>query len=270
MRGASRASLAAAKDRLAELAAAADDPAGLGAELFAVVSALESQPGVRRALSDPAYPPQAKADLADALLSEKVSPAALELVTLVAASRWSAPRDAFDALESMAVLAVVIAADGAGKLDDLEDELFRFSRIVNSSPDLRVALSSPYLAAEHKQELLGALLNRKVARQTMQLIVQASVHPRGRSLDATLEEYARIAAQQRDRLVAEVHAAVPLTARQRGRLAAALTATYGRDVHLNIVLDPAVVGGMSVQVGDELIDGAMASRLAELRRKLTA
>ena len=270
MRGASRASLAAATDQLAAATAAAADLGQLGAELFAVAHVLDEQAAVRRALSDPARSGGDKAGLAAALLRGKVSPAALELVTGLVAARWSAPRDLASAIEQLAVMAVVAAADGAGRLDELEDELFRFSRVVSSNPGLRVALSNPFLAAEHKREVLDALLGGKVTPQTLQLATEAAIDPRGRSLDASLEEYARLAAQRRERLVAEVHVAIPLTAQQRGRLAAALAAAYGHDVHLNIVLDPQVIGGMSVRIGDEMIDGSTASQLADLRRRLAA
>jgi F-type H+-transporting ATPase subunit delta len=270
MRGASRASLAEAKDQLAAAAAEASDPGQLGDELFAVAHLLDSQPGVRRALSDPARPADAKAALVESLLAGKVSPAALELASGAASSRWSAPRDLADAIEQLGVLAVVAAADEAGDLDELEDELFRFSRVVSSSADLRTALSNPFVAGEHKQELLDSLLGGKVSGQTLQLVSQAAVHSRGRSLDASLEEYARLAAERRERLIAEVHVAVALTARQRTRLQKALAEAYGHDVHLNIVLDPHVIGGMSVRIGDQLIDGSTASRLAGLRRRLAS
>jgi F-type H+-transporting ATPase subunit delta len=270
MRGASRASLAEARERLSAALEAGADAEQLGSELFAVLRVLDAQPGVRRALSDPSRPAAAKADLVEALLSGKVSPAVLEIVTVVATARWSAPRDQGDALEQLAVLAVVAAADDAGRLDDVEDELFRFSRVVGSYPDLRTALASPFLAAEHKQELVNALLQGKVSPQTLQLATQAAIHPRGRSLDASLEEYARLAAERRERIVAEVHVAIPMTAEQRGRLAAALATAYGHDVHLNVVLDPQIIGGLSVRIGDELIDGSTVSRLAGLRRRFAA
>jgi F-type H+-transporting ATPase subunit delta len=96
------------------------------------------------------------------------------------------------------------------------------------------------------------------------------VSPLGRSLDLSLEEYARLAARRRARLVAEVHVAVALTAEQRSRLAASLTETYGHEVYLNVVLDPKVTGGLTVRVGDELIDGSVATRLAEARRRLAS
>jgi F-type H+-transporting ATPase subunit delta len=269
MRGASRASLAEAVERLS--AAAPGGNAGqLGDELFAVVGVLDKEPGLRRVLSDPSRSADAKAGLAEAVLGGKVSAAALDVVTGLARSRWSAPGDLADAAEQLAVLAVVEGAEDEGTLDELEDELFRFGRIVDAEPDLRVALSSPFVDPERKQQLLDTLLAGKVTPPALRLITEAAFHPRGRSLDKSLDEYAGLAAQRRERLVAEVHVAAELTEEQRSRLAAALAAAYGHDVHLNVVLDPEVVGGMSVQIADELIDGSLATRLAALRRRLAA
>jgi F-type H+-transporting ATPase subunit delta len=271
MRGSSRASLAEAKSRLAAvLDGAGADPGQIGDELFAVTELLDREPALRRMLSDPAREGRAKAALAESLLGGKVSAATLEVVAGLAGGRWSEPADLAGAAEQLAVLAILETADRAGSLDDLEDELFRFGRVVNAEPELRVALSSPFAPAERKRELVDALLAGKVTAPTLRLVTQAAVQARGRSLDASLEEYARLAASRRERLLAEVHVAIALTAEQRGRLGAALADIYGRDVHLNIVLDPQVIGGMSVQISDELIDGSMASRLAGLRRRLAA
>ncbi len=271
MRGASRASLGAAKERLAEVAGANPGSAAqLGDELFAVTTVLDAEPALLRSLSEPSRDAQSKTALANQLFGGKVSQATLDVLTAMVSARWSVPVDLADAVEELAVLAVVEAADGAGDLDDLEDELFRFSRVLNAHSDLRAVLSNPFVAAERKQELLGELLGGKVTAQTLRLVNQAAVHPRGRSLDASLVGYARLAAQRRARLVAEVHVAVNLTAEQRGRLAAALAAAYGHDVHLNVVLDPQVIGGMSIRTGDELIDGSLATRLGGLRRRLAA
>jgi F-type H+-transporting ATPase subunit delta len=242
----------------------------LGDELFAVVGVLDREAGLRRMLSDPSRQADAKAGLAEAVLGGKVSAAALEVVAGLARSHWSAPGDLADAAEELAVLAVVEGADDAGTLDELEDELFRFARIVDADPDLRVALSSPFIALERKGQLLDTLLAGKVTPPALRLITEAAFHPRGRSLDKSLDEYAALAAQRRERLVAEVHVAAELSEDQRSRLAAALTAAYGHDVHLNVVLDPEVIGGMSVRIADEVIDGSTATRLAALRRKLAA
>src|ERR1022692_3827501 len=269
MRGASRASLAEAADRLS--AAADGENAGqLGDELFGVVSVLDSEAGLRRVLSDPSGQADAKAGLAEAVFGGKVSAATLEVVTGLARSHWSAAGDLADAAEQLAVLAIVEGADHEGTLDELEDELFRFGRVVDAEPDLRVTLSSPYIAADRKRQLIDALLAGKVTEPALRLVSRAAIHPRGRSLGRSLEEYARLAARRRARLIAEVHVAAELSADQRGRLTAALSAAYGHDVHLNVVLDPEVIGGMSVRISDELIDGSMATRLAALRRKLAA
>jgi F-type H+-transporting ATPase subunit delta len=107
-----------------------------------------------------------------------------------------------------------------------------------------------------------------VSAVTLRLIRQMVTHPRGRPLPEALDMCAGIAARRRQQLIAVVRSAVELSAAQRRRLASALAATYGHQVHLNIVIDPSVVGGISVQIGDELIDGTAARRLAAVRRKL--
>jgi F-type H+-transporting ATPase subunit delta len=270
MRGISRASLAEVEERLEPLTAAPEQANALGNELFAVAGLLSNEPALRRALTDPSRSPEARAGLASAVLSGKVSADCVGLAGSAAAARWSAPGDLTDAMEQAAVQAIVAAAEHEGRLDELEDELFRFGRVVGSAPELRIALTNPFVPADAKRQLLSDLLATRVTPEALRLITQAAVNPLGRSLDVSLEEYARLAARRRERLVAEVHVAVPLTGQQRDRLAAALAGAYGHQVHLNVVLDPKVGGGMTVRVGDELIDGSVATRLAEARREMAA
>jgi F-type H+-transporting ATPase subunit delta len=270
MRGVSRASLAEVEERLEPLTANPQLSEALGDELFGVAGLLATQSVLRRALSDPSRRPEQRSTLARSLLAGKVRQETTDLVAAVAAARWSAPGDLTDAVEQLAVQALVAAAEHEGHLDDLEDELFRFGRIVASQPGLRMALTNPFIAAEAKRQLLTGLLADKVTPESLRLITEAAVSPLGRSLDLSLEEYARLAARRRERLVAEVHVAVALTAEQRRKLAAGLTETYGHQVYLNVVLDPRVVGGMTVRVGDELVDASVATRLAEARRRLAS
>ncbi len=270
MRGMSRASLAEVEERLEPLTVSAPESTALADELFAVARLLASQSVLRRALADPSRSGEARSGLARSVLAGKVREETAGLVAAVAAARWSAPGDLTVAVEQLAVQAIVAAAEHEGHLDDLEDELFRFGRIVASQPALRMTLTNPFVPAEAKRQLLTGLLAAKVTPESLRLITEAAVSPLGRSLDHSLEEYARLAARRRARLVAEVHVPVALTAEQRRRLAAGLTEAYGHDVYLNVVLDPKVVGGMTVRVGDELIDGSVATRLAEARRKLAS
>jgi F-type H+-transporting ATPase subunit delta len=272
MRGASRAALAAAKDRLAAALApgSAEQASQVGDELFAVAGLLDREPGLRRALSDPSREPAARARLADGLLSGKISAVTLTQVSGLAGERWSAPRDVADAAEELAVTAIAMSADASGELDDLEDELFRFGRIVQANPGLRAALANQFAPAEGRRQLVSDLIAGKVAPAALRLITQLAAQPRGRSLDRSLDSYANLVAALRQRLVAEVRVAAPLADAQRSRLAAGLAAAYGHDVHLNVVLDPDVLGGMSVRIGDQLINGTVVSRLAELRRQAAA
>jgi F-type H+-transporting ATPase subunit delta len=268
MRGASRASLADASQQLATVATTKAVADKVGTELFSVAALLDHEHGLRRALSDPSREAAAKAALVRTLLTGKVSAETIELTATLVSGRWSTARDLADATEELGAESVVISADRSRKLDDLEDDIFRFGRVVDANPDLRAALTNPFLPAERKQGLIGALLDGKVTPEAEQLITQAAVAPRGRSLERALDAYAKLAAQRRERLVAVVHTATALNQQQQDRLGAALAAIYGHDVILNIVLDPQVMGGLSIQVGDEFIDASVASRLAALRRRL--
>jgi F-type H+-transporting ATPase subunit delta len=270
MRGPSRASLAAAKEQLPASVTSAAEARTLSDDLFAIVHLLDEEPGLRRALTDSSRPPRARRDLARRLLRGRVSDATVSFFAGLVAERWSAPGDLADAVDQLAVLAIAAAAERGRHLDDLEDQLFRFGRVVESAPNLRNALSNSQVPARYKRQLLDTLLEGKVNVDTRRLIDEAAEHSRGRSLDASLNEYARLAAQWRQRLIATARVALPLTGRQRERLISALEAAYGHEIHLDVIIDPHVLGGMSVQIGDEFIDGSLASRLSSLRRRLAA
>jgi F-type H+-transporting ATPase subunit delta len=277
MRGASRVSLAELTERLdaaipppatsRPAPARAETADKVGDELFAVVRLLDSEHGLRRALADPAKPSEEKAAVVRRLLHGQVSAETEDLVAEAAAARWASPSDLADAIEQLAIEALALAAQLGGTLDDLEDDLFRFSRLVSGQPGLREALIGPAPAGA-KRSLLTNLLGGKVSGPSLSLITQVLTHPRGRSPQAALDLCASIAARRREQLIAEVRVAAELTAEQRRTLAAALTEAYGQGIHLNVVHDPAVIGGLSVRIGDELIDGTAATRLAEVRRKL--
>jgi F-type H+-transporting ATPase subunit delta len=270
VRGASRPSFAELRERLRVELTGAAQASLLGDELFAVVGLVDTEHGLRRALSDPGKPAAEKAALATTLLHGKIAPVTEGLVTAVVEARWAGPSDMADAIEQLAIEALVAKAEYDGTLDELEDELFRFGRLVAAHPELRLALANPGLPTEGKRNLLATLLEGKVTPVALSLITQMVVHPRGRSLPAALELCAGIAARRRERLIAVVRSAAELSDSQRRRLAAALAASYGHNVFLNVVIDPAVVGGLSVQIGDELIDGTAATQLAAVRRRLAA
>lgn len=272
MQGASRDALAQVSTQLHELleTASADDAATISEQLFAVVTLLDEQVGLRRALTDPAIDATRKAGLADAVLGSRVTANTLQVVRSLVSARWSRMRDLADATEQLAVLARLSGADRAssGQADEVEDELFRFARIVESRPALRDALADPNLPRQNKVSVVEALLADKATPATVALVVQLVSHPRGRTPEEGLAEYGEIAARRRQRFVARVTTAIALTDDERSRLRAALATLYGHDVHLQIELDRHVIGGLVVQVGDEVIDGSVAGRLAQARQRL--
>lgn len=269
MNGASRDAQAAARESLTALTDnTSADAAELADELAAVTALLDREVALRRVLSDPSRSGERKAELVGSVLGGQVSGATVDLVSGMVRSRWSAPRDLVDAIEELADTADLIAAERAGSLEETEDELFRFSRTVSSSPQLRAALANPSAGSEAKRALLHTLLGGKARPATERLVTRLVTQPRGRSLEAGLEALSRLAAERRDRSVAVVTSAVPLSDQQKERLGSVLARMYGRRMHLNLDVDPEVLGGIAVRIGDEVINGSIADRLSEAERRM--
>nr|WP_269449806.1 F0F1 ATP synthase subunit delta [Auraticoccus cholistanensis] len=241
--------------------------ASLADDLFAVVDLLESQPALRRALTDPGTAPGVRQQLASRLLEGRVSQGALAVVQGAIEQRYVSGATFVAALERQAVRAVFRSASTAAELDEVEDELFRFGRLVASDQELRHALGDRSRSLQGRQELVRRLLEGKV-RPTTVTLAERAVKGRDRSFATTLEGYLDLAAQIRQRVVATVRVARPLEDDQATRLRVALARQVGRDVAMHVVVDPAVLGGIRVELGDEVIEGTVAARLEDARRRL--
>lgn len=269
MRGASRAALATAEDELDGLLAGSKEAARPLAEgLLQVTRLLSDEIALARSMGDPGVDADARRALVDAVFGGKVPAELLGLLQTVAAERWSSTEDLVDGVELLGARAAFTMAEADGSLDDVEDELFRFARIVDATPDLRTALGDPSLPREAKHELIGRLLEGKASDVTVLLVDAVVAAPRGRPVDRAVDALADAAAARREREIAVVTSAVVLTDDQREQLTEALARALGRGVRLQTGLDPSILGGVVVRVGDQLFDGSVRLRLAEARTRL--
>lgn len=267
---ASRESLAAAGERLDDMVdqSAPAELTRLGGDLFAVLRLLTGEPTLRRHLVDPSVPAAVRARLADRLLSGKISPAALDVVASLVSARWSRPGDLVEALEQLARRAVLGVAEKDQSLDEVEDQLFRFGRILDREPQLCSLLADESVPAHKRVGLLRTVLGDRVTAVTATLLEQTVRSPRERSLDRAAEELSELAAARRDRYVGHVRTPVRLTPDQEHRLADSLRRLYQRPISLQVEHDPSLLGGLVVRVGGDLIDGSISAKLAAARRTL--
>ena len=265
MLGSSRDSLADAREALA---ARRDEPgfSGLSGELLAVAALLGRERGLRSTLSDSGIEVGQRTQIATSLLGDRVSALALQVLVDAVGRRWSQPADLVDAIEVLGAETAFMVAERDGRLDDVENQLFDISRAYAASPDLQMALTDPALPAERKSALLSDLLADRVQPETLQVLQHIVADPRGRRLEAALDGLVQLAAARHESLLGLVTVARPLVDDQEARLAAALSAIYRRPVSLAVEIDPDVLGGVSVQIGDEVIDGTIAHRLEQARR----
>jgi F-type H+-transporting ATPase subunit delta len=265
MLGASRESLAGLSERLDTRR----DESGfwrLPGELFAVADLLGREKQLRTALADSGSPAVARAALARKLLWGKVSALAVDVVGDTVQQRWSTDADLIVSLERLADQAAFTVAEGDGSLDATEEDLFRFGRAVAASDALQMALTDPSLSVDTKAAIVRDLLAGQASAAAAQVLEYTVGHLRGQRIDAAIDALVDLAAHQRDRVVAEVRVARPLLPQQEQRLADVLSRLKGRTVRLNVAIDPDLLGGVHVRVGDEVIDGTIATRMEQARR----
>jgi F-type H+-transporting ATPase subunit delta len=250
---------------------AEEDPGDLAArmadDLFGVADVLRREPSLRRTVTDVSVEGEAKARLVRQIFERALAPQSMDLVASAVGRRWAASRDLADSLEYLGVVCVLRSAEERGEADALEDELFGFGQIVADNPDLRDALSDPARSIEDKRRLIKDLFEGRATAATVRL-AEESVVGTHRTVALGVEAYQKIVAEHRNRLVATARVARELGEQDTARLANALEQQYGRPVHLNVMIDPGVIGGIRVEIGDDVIDGTVSSRLDDARRQL--
>lgn len=268
MQGSSGGSLARLRVELGKAIDGGADGAAVGESLFAAADVLRAEAALRRAATDPSTPAEATGALAKGIFGDRLEAAAADLVIAAVQQRWARSGHLADAFEELGVAALVKAAEAEGEGDRLEDELFAFGQAVTANPELRDALSDPSRSVSDKQALVRALIEGKATGACVRLAERSVAGVQ--SVTRTLTNYARVAAESRNRLVALVRAARPLDADDQKRLSETLSRHYDRPVHLNVVVDPRVLGGVRVEIGDQVIDGTVANRLDDARRRLVS
>jgi len=210
---------------------------------------------------------QAREDLARSVFGWKIDESTLAVVLAAVALSWSTPRDLREGLVTLGREALLLSAREQGQLGTVEDELFRLGRIVAGDAEFEQALSDRTTTTESKRTLLGQVLYGKVTAVTEALAGQAIARPDAMAAD-DLDALSRQAAELQGQSVAVVTSATELTTEQRAALEGKLAEIYGREMAVHVQVDQAVLGGMVIRVGDEIIDGSVAGRLSAVRRAL--
>ena len=238
-------------------------------ELPQVAALLRSEPRLRAALTDIAVGARAKHELLRSLFGERVDPATLGVLGLLVEELLS-PEELERAASDLVVRALLAAAEADGSLEDAEDELFRFARIIDGSPELRTALTDPVQDDDARRAIVRDLLSERARPVTVTLVEFVLSTGLERDPSQALQDLAELAAARRGRVVVEARTAIPIDVQRRARLAEALSRTVGRQIDLEIVIDPEVLGGVVARVGDELIDGTVKRKLEQAMEELTA
>lgn len=237
----------------------------LADELFSAANELNKSSQLRAALGDNSVTGDVRSKLITDVFAS-YSDDARDLLAVVAKQRWSNPADLATALTELAIRTVALAQADI----DLESELFQIVRLLADTPQLELALSDRFASAEKKQELAHRVIQDQLSAGAVLVFkFLASVTAKARLRELLLEAI-RVAADSQGRTVAVVTSAVALSPEQGKRIEAALGDKYQRTIKLNNVVDPNLIGGLRVQIADDVIDGSVSARLSTLRQRLAS
>jgi F-type H+-transporting ATPase subunit delta len=268
--GSSRASLAALRSSLDQSISAltGQERERVTRDLFAALSTLDSSVGLRRALTDPSRDSAAKSVLVQEIFGKVISPSALSLLVDLASLRWSKPSDIADALERIAIESLAAGAEAAGQAENLEAEIFAVAGVISSSAELRNNLNLSTYSPEAKSSLLDSIFAPHISDSTKLALSFIATSLRGRKIEHVLNFYGNTIVARKNRSVAHVKSAVALSEEQEAKLSGALEKALGKKVRVAVEVDSSILGGISIRVGDELIDGTVFSRLVNASRSL--
>ncbi|RFA20276.1 F0F1 ATP synthase subunit delta [Subtercola boreus] len=236
-----------------------------GEDLFAAGRIIGESAQFRGLLGDPSTEPSEKRALISAVFANRLGADALSLLTAITTAHWSTPDELLAGIEEIAlrVIATTAPADVS-----IEAELFSFGAAVSSDAGLELAIGSSLGTPQAKVSLINALLEGKASEQTAVIVRHLVQQPRGRRIAELLGNAANIVADASNQSIAFVTSASPIAPAQLDRLRSALGRSYGRELKINQIVDPSVLGGLRVQIGDDVIDGSIEARLNDLRQKL--
>jgi ATP synthase F1 delta subunit/ATP synthase F0 subunit b len=271
MRSASRLALTGLLDQFGGIADGLDDDglSTLADDLTSAATLLIRESVVARYLTQPSEDSSPRVHLVERLLSGKIGQPALDVLKAAVAERWSAESDLVDAIELSARQALLIRAEKSGEIDEVEDQLFRFSRILDAQPRLAILLGNYEVDADARVQLLRNVLTSAGASAiTTELLAKTVELLRGQPAESAVQSLAEVAVARRGEVVAQVRAAAELSDAQHTRLTEVLSRIYGHPVTAQVSIDPELLGGLAISVGDEIIDGTLSSRLAAAQNQL--
>jgi ATP synthase F0 subunit b/ATP synthase F1 delta subunit len=268
---------AASRESVAEMVRQLDGTVGdldvnqlttLANDLASAVKLLRRESLLARHLSDPSSDTGARVQLVERLLSGKVSDPALEVLKTAASQRWSSTSDLVYGIKHIASVALLVRAEREGQIEDVEDQLFRFSRILDAEPRLITLLSEYSAPVDGRIALLTNILHGRASRNAADLLRQTIELLQGERADEAVRDLATLAVSRRGEVVAHVRTATELSEAQSNRLTEVLTRIYGHPVSIQLDVDPALIGGLTITVGDEVIDGSLSSKLKSAESRL--
>ncbi len=250
---------------------ASDKDLAISDDLFAVQKFLSENSPLLRALTNPSYNCDGKKALINKLFSSQLNKASVEIITSVIVMRWGTETDLLEALETLGIESLILQADKANKLSEVEKDLFTIVRILKDNKILRNTLTDiRTYSVEQRLSLVDKLFSNNLNEYSFKLLTRAVVHAKRTGLSVYILDLAEKVANHTDRLLVNVSVAQPMTNQQSSRLQEILAKAYGKQIIINELIDKELIGGIRIRIGETVIDGSVLSSIVQARQRLAS
>lgn len=156
------------------------------------------------------------------------------------------------------------------QLDTVAQELQDLAGLIDSDDGLRRLIENPILDRTQRSAMLQRLFEGRVSDLLYRFLQTVNRKDRLASLPAIATAFAKLLAAHRNEVEVEAFVASPMDADTAGRVADGLGASLGKKVTLNQHVDPSLIGGLKLRIGDRLLDASVATQLRSIKEQLIA
>lgn len=271
MRSYSKRALAQFSPVFTAIVTASDEKFVISQDLFDVEKIFSENSPLLRAITDPSRTEEDKTVLVDKLLANSIDKSSLEIIKKLIAMRWSKETDLLEALETLAIEALLLQADKEEKLHKIESDLFAVVNILKKDRQLRNTLTDVRTYdVKDRVSLMEKIFASQVDEFSLKLLKRAIIHTKRTGLSVYISHLAEVVAAHTNNLLATVTVATPLNAQQTTRLEEILHKAYGKQVIINELIDKELIGGIRIRIGQTLIDGSLLSSMEQARQSLAS
>lgn len=157
----------------------------------------------------------------------------------------------------------------AGAVDSVLADLLKFDALLDESADLARLVRSPVFTADLQSKALGAVIDKvEIGGLAARFLKVVTSNRRLFAVRSIVKAFGSLVARHKGEVTAQVTVAEPLSDTHREEIRTTLSAVTGKDVRVDVKIDPSIIGGLVVKLGSRMVDSSLRTKLNGLKHAM--